>query len=302
MSGRELPWILALVGALAVGSSCDAPPESTPRSRRDGEDAVVDVPVVTTTDGSDPLSPQVPSAHLALVVPRFTIELGSPDAAVLAAVARLGERVDARAVVATLSNVDLQHALEVAEASAASTASRVTATQQKARLARAESEETAKIEDYVSKVERRRLEHETLQAQASNKAARSELVAEKIQIQRLRDRVAALTLRAPFAAHVAGVHRDPGALLAAGEPIVRLASVELVIRFAVDANEVHEFPIGQRVEFVDASGRIGSDAEVSAISPTTDAAGMVLLEAVLLPTSDGPVIRAGSQGHVHRRP
>ncbi len=246
------------------------------------------------------ISESAPPRHLALVTPRRTVDVKSTGAGLLAELTvSLGAYVQADEPIAVLHNADLRFALELAEATVGSAGARWSEVRHSAEFARDKAKQAAELRDYISGDERHQRRHDAKRAHASAKSARSDLAVEHVRVERLAAQVAALTLRAPFAARVAAVYRSPGQHLLADETVVRLASTEQVIRFAVDAQHIHEFRPGDSVEFVGETDPAVVPAKVTALAPEIDAAGMVIVEATIDQTSSEPTVRTGTRGYVH---
>ncbi|HET6584072.1 MAG TPA: HlyD family efflux transporter periplasmic adaptor subunit [Nannocystaceae bacterium] len=236
----------------------------------------------------------------ALVVPRFTIDVGTPVAGHVVEIAvGLGARVQTGDTIAVLDNADLRHALRLAEGHARAARGRLTDAGHTRELSRRKARQATLLGDFISADDRQERGYELRRASAQASSARGEAAAQTAEVDRLRAQLQALDVRAPFAAEVAAIHRDPGQSLRADEPVVRLVSLEQVVRFAVDADEVAAVPLGAAVEFVADDGQTAAAGRVIALAPEVDAARMVIVEAAI--ASESAVLRAGTHGYVRVR-
>ena len=154
---------------------------------------------------------------------------------------RLGDRVEAGQVIASLDTRALQHQLDTEHANLRS------AQAQKRRFA-IEAERTA--DEHQRRValsgllsredeEKARYQHEA--AIASLEEASAELSRVAARIAGLKDDIERSRLRAPFAGSVALRYLDPGARASAGTPIVHLlGSDDLLVRFAMPAKNAYD--------------------------------------------------------------
>lgn len=221
---------------------------------------------------------------LGVLLPGREVELDARTAGRLIRLeARLGDRVLAGQslfrVEARVAEARLEEAragLEQAEAALVSA---------RAALATAEDrrERRMRLEELFAGEERVAAENEARVAQAAVRAAEAATRAATAAVAGAREEVAAAEVRAPFAGRVVLLHRDAGASLAAGEPVLRLAlEGENLLRFAVPPPEATRLTAGERVVFrlAGAEGPELHSAEVRQIAPGIDApSGLVFVEA-----------------------
>jgi multidrug efflux pump subunit AcrA (membrane-fusion protein) len=285
--GRLPALICCLVGGCVAAPPVEPAPEGTGVVATQA--AVVD--------------PEPPDRYLAAVVPRRSIDVASGVAGELVELpVQLGERVAANAVVARLRNADLEHSVRVARAMADAADARATMQRRTREFATGQAKQVESLRDHVSQDERARALHEARLADASARTGVRELEVERRQTARLRAQNDGLTLRAPFDAEIAAIHRDPGQRVQADEPVLRLVSTELVARFAVPLERLECCSIGTTVMLAQVGGGV-STARVTAIAPEVDAAGLVLIEAAVSTTSSsGEAPRAGGSAYVTTTP
>ena len=276
---------------LAVLATACPAPEGELAARPEGERRAV--------GASAPAAAPTPDAgRPALVAPRFTVDLESAGPGQLAELrVSLGDRVAQGEAVAVLDDSDLRYALRLAEARHDSAGARLSASRHDLDYASRRADQASALREYLSEDERDQLHHDLNKARAAKTSARRERGVERVEIERLRAQVEALTLRAPFAAEVAGLYRDPGQRVLAHEPLLRLTSTERVIRFAVDAPDAARFPLGAAIELYSAA-IAPTRAHVVSVAPEIDAAGMVLVEATFDDPAHGAALRPGLRGEV----
>lgn len=131
--------------------------------------------------------------------------------------------------------------------------------------------------------------------------ARAAVAHQRARIARLERQLADARITAPFAAVVAMRHVDPGAVVQAGAPLVRLiAAGPHWVRFAVPAGQSTDLAPGDRVSVAIESLQPPVPAEVRQIAPELDPSSqMFLVEAALAPPAQQAArIRAGQAARV----
>ena len=225
-----------------------------------------------------------PAGWLGVLLPGREVELDARTGGRLIRLeAGLGDRVVAGQslfrVEARVAEARLEQAragLEQAEAALLSA---------RAALATAEDrrERRLRLEELFAGEERVAAENEARVAQAAVAAAEAAARAASAAVAGAREELAAAEVRAPFAGRVVLLHRDAGASLAAGEPVLRLAlEGEILLRFAVPPTEASRLAAGERVLFRLAGSDVSElhTAEVRQIAPGIDApSGLVFVEA-----------------------
>ncbi|MFO7562693.1 MAG: HlyD family efflux transporter periplasmic adaptor subunit [Enhygromyxa sp.] len=163
--------------------------------------------------------------------------------------------------------------------------------------ARANRADVEQIESHISAAELRERRFAEQLAAARKRSAGASLSQQRSLLDAASERVREAELRAPFAAVVAQRYVDPGATLAAGDPIVELLSAERIVRFAVPERRAKALRLGAelRVSFDDEGLEVGG--RVSAIAPEIEA-GTRLLFAEATLEGDASALRIGAVARV----
>jgi multidrug efflux pump subunit AcrA (membrane-fusion protein) len=149
------------------------------------------------------------------------------------------------------------------------------------------------LPDLVSKEELAEAEVELRTGEATLEAAKAVRLERRAAVEQLRRRLARSELRAPFAGRISRRYLDPGATVAPGDPVVRLATTEtLRLRFAVPPEEAAELAPGSRVVVMTDDGRPLSRAVVLWIAPEIDPVSQRILVAAV-PEDGSPGLHAG---------
>ena len=198
---------------------------------------------------------------------------------------RAGDKVAAGDLVAEIDPAPLSEELRAAEAAlrAAEAATREARVAVSAAEKRLQTEKALYAAGTVARQALENAEMEVQTAKAARDRTSSDAARERSRLQTARNRLQDTSLRAPFAGTIALRHRDPGATVGPGTPIVSLVGESgLRLRFAVPPERARELTVGGKVA-VDIDTVTGPvDALVRQISPALDPASqMVLAEAEL---------------------
>jgi RND family efflux transporter MFP subunit len=193
---------------------------------------------------------------------------------------RVGDTVEAGAVLAELDPVDAQEQIAQAQAQAKAAA----ADEQRAKVERdAAAAELVRAEALVKEqlISPLELDKQRARAQALSAAVESAAAGgteARARVRLLQRRIVESVVRAPFAGRIAERYVDPGAIVAAGARLVRLVQVSpLRVRFEVPQHEVAGLAAGVRLQ-VTTHGRTpsanppGAPAVAASASPSAGAA------------------------------
>lgn len=244
--------------ALLVACSSETParpPEPAPERHVAPAPAERSYVGLVVTGGEIDVAPEVPGRVAELLV-------------------RLGDRVNAGDVVTRLENRGLRHELARARAARSAAQADVRVARVRGAHARDLRDRIAALGDVASGAERSTAEHDAAAAQAQAASARGHSAERAADADLLQWRIEALEVRTEIAGRVAAEYVRRGDAIEAGEPIVRIVSDEVSLRFAVPASDASEVAIGSTVT-VDASSAC---AVVRRIAPEIDRAGMILVE------------------------
>ena len=224
--------------------------------------------------------------HTGVVLPRQMVEIASPRAGrLLSLQLAVGQRAEAGVVVAVLGAAEEQYELAAAEASL----STAEAERRMAKIQAAQLRDVMRRRDAIPQL----VPGEELHA--AKTAARAAAVAvvkatartreQKAQVARLRARLTETSVRTPFAGTVALRYHEPGAIVQAGAPILRIIDdSELRVRFGIDEEQLPRLAVQAPVTIRLDSSPAGYPATVTSVSPEVDPlSGLVLAEALLAP-------------------
>jgi RND family efflux transporter MFP subunit len=263
-----------------------------------GGDPVVP-PAASVVRAGRSAPPEAPRDAVGVLVADQVSDVAPPFSGTLLRVrVRAGDPVEAGQVVAELDPRPFQEEIRIAEASrgAADASHRqamVDIDDAKRRLAI----ETQAVRVGVSApntVEEARLAVQ--RAEAAAQRAVASVGAESARVATARSHLAQSRLLAPFRGHVALRYADPGAMLSAGQPVLRIVGGSgLRLRFALEPKLASRVTRGVVVTAV--VDTVGSPirAEVRHVSPALDpASGMLFAEAELpAGAAAGAVLRPG---------
>ncbi|HSC20910.1 MAG TPA: efflux RND transporter periplasmic adaptor subunit [Solirubrobacterales bacterium] len=289
--------------AAAVLGAC-GPSGATPRARER-----VAAPVAAARPAGIPTgrparpaaAAQAPQGFLGVLVAGESVDVGAEVAGRLRSVGVRAGDVVARG--ALLASLDAQVAGQDLEAARA-VLSQAQIDEEKSRIALADAE---------GKLSRRQSfpeafpKEELISAKANRDAAKAAVAGAEARVKEQRIRVEQLAriaqrgeVRAPFAGTVAVRYLDPGAMVGAGTPIVRLVGArERMVRFAIPEKDRPGLAPGRPVTIVLRDSGRELQGTIETISPEVDAAsGMVLAEAKIDPA--GARTAAAQPGEVVR--
>jgi RND family efflux transporter MFP subunit len=223
--------------------------------------------------------------YVGVIVARNRSDVSSSVAGELTSIAvRAGDRVEAGAVLAIVDSSPLEREIGVARAElqgarSARTSAAVDleeANERRARLDRIGDQVAAEV---VGAEQGAAIRYSARRARAALGRAEAEVRRHQRRIALLEGRRTRTRVVAPFAGLVASRYLDPGAVIDAGEPIVRLIeSDEPWVRFAVPPARASELTVGADVEVEVGARRLR--ARVVQVAPEIDPiAAMVVVEA-----------------------
>ena len=287
------PLLLAGAALAACGPS-GAPPRA--RERRAAAPAAQPAEPARPAAGS-----QAPQGFLGVLVAGESVDVAPEVAGRLRSVeVRAGDAVARGALLASL---DTQVAGQDLEASRA-VLSQAQIDEEKARIALADAE---------GKLSRRQSfpeafpKEELISAKANRDAAKAAVEGAMARVKEQQIRVEQLAriaqrgeVRAPFAGTVSVRYVDPGAMVGAGTPIVRLVGArERMVRFAIPERDRPGLAPGRPVTIVLRDSGRALSGRIETISPEVDApSGMVIAEAKVDPAGAGAT--AAQPGEVVR--
>lgn len=225
-------------------------------------------------------------AFVGVAIAREAVNLGAGVPGTLVTVhAQLGEAVEAGALVALVEVPTLPAEIEAAEA--ALRASEAVWSEQ--RLAHADARRQLTHERALTEAgararsERERAELTLAQAGAAERRAAAQVAERRAELHRLQRQREAGRVLAPFDGIVAAWFHPAGAVLASGEPVVRLVAVDrLWVRFAVPVDALAGARPGAAVEVTPEPAAAPLRGVIRHVAPELDLASqMMLVEAEL---------------------
>ncbi|MCP4655275.1 MAG: efflux RND transporter periplasmic adaptor subunit, partial [bacterium] len=239
--------------------------------------------------------------YLGVVVTREVVDLAAEIEGRLEEIrVRVGDRVKRDQSIATLDTRTLSHQLTMERAALRTAEANQRKIALEADRAAQEHRRRLALEDLVSREETESSRFQSESAAMSLEVAEAEVAQVEARIEQLDTRLALSEIRAPFNGTVAARYLDPGALAAAGTPVVRLINTEnLLTRFAVSPEEVATFRPGTPVRVEIESPAIATEGTVDHLAPEIDAASqMVFIEARLTPAAGEQPIPSGAIARV----
>ncbi len=234
----SLAAVVLLTGCLLAG--CGEPAATPPR-----EAAAKPVAAATVAE-EEPAK-----TFVGVVVAAETVDLASElRGRLLQVSARPGERVRKGMAVATIEPLDLTEQIVSAEASVQMSRSGVSQAQTALRLAQERVTRLSAAPEVFSEEERSVAAGNRETSEKELDTARARLAQTESELRRLRGQSARRVLRATTDGWVAARLLDPGALVEAGQPVVRLKRGDrYLLRFAVPPNETAQWPVGRPVRW-----------------------------------------------------
>jgi RND family efflux transporter MFP subunit len=196
---------------------------------------------------------------------------------------RLGDRLEAKAPIATIDPRPIRDELAVARASL----SAARADLNRAAVDRREAAERLRLrrslKDNVSAEELTTAKYALEKAKARGQRARALVANHSAKIRQLERKLADAKIVAPFKGTVSTRYVDPGVVVSTGTRIVRLiASDELWVRFAVPAAQAGPMQVGAKVRVEIESMKTPIEATIKQVAPELDAVTqMILIEAAI---------------------
>ncbi len=201
----------------------------------------------------------------------------------------IGDRVRRGDPIATLDTSLAQQDLEIARSSLRGAEADEQRTADELAEAKARNERRQQNPDFFSKEDLAESALQVKTATSAHEASRSRVAEARARVRQLETTLSRNVVRAPFDGRVAERFADPGALVAAGMPLVRLISAgDLLVRAAVPPEEARQLTVGTPVvSTVRTLGGLTIPGTIQRIAPEVDAASqMVLIEVRLTPTPE----------------
>jgi RND family efflux transporter MFP subunit len=237
-----------------------------------------------------------PANYVGVIVASETVNLAAELRGRLETVSvRPGERVSRGMVLAEIQPLNLPEQIVSADAAVQVARSGVSQAETALWLARERVSRVEAAPEMFSAEQRSVAQGNRDTSEKELESARARLVQAEAEVQRLRGQSARRVLRAPSDGWVAARLLDPGALVEAGEPVVRLKRGDrYLLRFAVPPAEAVRWPVGTAIVWRP-DGQEGTyPATVARVAQQVDSASqMVFVEADLDAASAAGLIRDG---------
>jgi RND family efflux transporter MFP subunit len=280
-----------LWGSLLVSACGDPRPAGTP-----SEDPE---PAAARLTPQAPPEPG-PATYVGVIVASETVNLSAELRGRLETVSvRPGERVSRGMVLAEIQPLNLPEQIVSADAAVQMARSSVSQAETALRLASERVSRTQAAPDMFSAEQRSVALGNRDTSEKELESARARLVQAEVEVRRLRGQSARRVLRAPTDGWVAARLLDPGALVEAGEPIVRLKRGDrYLLRFAVPPADAARWAPGTPILWHPDGQEGAYPALVARVAQQVDSASqMVFVEADLDASSGtsgaGGLIRDG---------
>lgn len=223
-------------------------------------------------------------SFIGVVLARESVEVASPlEARLEQVLVHLGDHVKSHATLATLDSAPFRQELAMAEASLRAAEAEQHRAQDLLAEARRRRERVDSLREFVAEADRAAAELDEKLAVSALETAGAHVDRETAGVQRLRATLASTELRAPFDGTIAARFQDPGVMVHAGTPIVRMIrSGDLWVRFSVPEKDRTGITAGTRVDVHIETLDSPLAAVVEQIAPEVDSASrMVFMEARL---------------------
>jgi RND family efflux transporter MFP subunit len=202
---------------------------------------------------------------------------------------RAGEPVRKGAALLQIDRAEVVTSVGAAGAELAARASDVSRAEARLDAARKKHERLLAGGAWLSAQEIEAASSEVRVAEAELRAARSASDVGAARLQRERLRAERHTLSAPFDGVVVSVDTDPGDSVAAGRVLVRLASTEREVRFAVPRESLDELEkSGVALEIPGRMERVGTS--LRSLRPEVDTAAQLVFASAVLPSGPAEAI------------
>lgn len=287
MFTRLFPFHLVLLGWLLASGCGDAQPAGAPVPREE---------TAAARPASQPPAEAEPATYVGVIVASETVNLSAELRGRLESVTvRPGERVSRGMVLAEIQPLNLPEQIVSADASVQMARSAVSQAETALRLARERMSRTEAAPDMFSAEQRSVALGNRDTSEKELDSARARLVQAEVELKRLRGQSARRVLRAPADGWVAARLLDPGALVEAGEPIVRLKRGDrYLLRFAVPPAEAVRWPAGTPILWHPDGQDAAYPATVARVAQQVDSPSqMVFVEADLGASDASGLIRDG---------
>ena len=279
--------MLAFLAGCGEPAAAPAPPAATPSAAATG--------TAGATGAIGVVEEEPAKTYVGVIVAAETVDLASELRGRLVEVsARPGERVRKGAAVATIEPLDLTEQLVSAEASVQMARSGVSQAQTALRLAQERVTRVSAAPEVFSEEERSVAAGNRETSEKELETARARLVQSESELRRLRGQSARRVLRATTDGWVAARLLDPGALVEAGQPVVRLKRGDrYLLRFAVQPAETGEWPAGRPVRWRPEGLDRTFPAAVARVAQQVDAPSQMVFVEADLDASASSLLRDG---------
>lgn len=255
-------------------------------------DVVVDVAVATEPP---------PPVFVGVVLPLESVDVVAPfDARVAALAVEMGDLVTRGQPVAVFDVEALGERVVAARAEASASASAVGKAALDLEQAVHDHQQLELARDAVAASEIVDADYARRRAEAALREARARNAADRAKLAEIDAGLGEGQVSAPIDGVVAGTLVSAGAVVRQGEPIVRIASGALGVRFAIEPEALGAVEVGDVVAVTVPVTRVQVPAQIVRISPWVDAAsGVILAEATLaVPADDRARVVAGMVAEV----
>ena len=226
------------------------------------------------------------SGFLGVVVATQSVDLAPKLTGRLESVhVRMGQSVNANAVIATLDTAAIRHDLSIGEAKLK--VARAEQAKAKTELAQAKDEldtlAPLRSSGHISAKELASAQYKHDAAAAAYEGAQAHVAELEANVQQLKQTLADAQIRAPFAGVISERYGDPGAMVSPLIPVVRLVSADdLRVRFAVPEQSASTLALGMAVQVQVSTVNVPIRGVVENIAPEIDiASGQIYADAKL---------------------
>lgn len=285
--------LLLVVACLALLAGCDRQGEqpAAPRQSPTGSAAP-----------SEARAPVAAEGHIGVLISGQVVDVASEVEGQLRSISvRLGDRISRGARLAQLDDRDLRQKAAMARASLKAAAAKEARARVQHDQARQQLARRKELPGAVSAEDLETAQYKLDTSRAEMELAKAEVAGETAKVQQLSEQLGKTTIRAPFAGFVALRYVDQGAVVKAGQPLVRLISTEgCRIRFAVPPERSARARVGRpirvRLEALD----LELPGTITHVAQEVDSASqMVFVEGtVTAPAGRQEALRAGLVGRV----
>jgi RND family efflux transporter MFP subunit len=277
-----LAWQAPTVRAWWQHDGAAPPPPAAAESRPEPADA--------------PAAIEAPaSGMLGVVVPAREVELAATG---LARVAELpfatGDAVAENAAVVVLDTSVEEGELRSARAALRAAQAEAERKALEAQRSAAAVARVQDIEGYVAREEIDELRHAEDTALADRRRAGADTAERRARAEAITARIDDAVIRAPFSGRVLQRMVEPGAVVGPGEPIVRIISDELVVRFAAPESEAARMHVDAAVEIVSPDLAQPIATRIASVVPEIDPSTRIVIGEATLPSDAAIRLRPGA--------